>query len=185
MLIGFGVGFGVLCLVAFLLGRLARPYANAPSPPSEQAAGQSLLTATKPVATALPGVGDEIALDGVTLKVTAAENTGHTFSNAEHSVPLESAGMFVWLTVQITNTGSDPIALHAPKLTDSAGREFNPHEDQWLYIPSATKCTLDTLNPGLTKTCSNLFELPTDATGLAAVLKTSLFGDEVRVNLSP
>lgn len=199
-----GVGFGALCLVAYLLGSIVRP----DTAPSEQAIAEPAVdlrlapenwvtvgpkptatprpTATpKPTATPLPGVGDAIILDGVTLKVTRAEDAGQTFSTNERETPVTTSGKFVWLTVEVTNTGKEPIALHAPNLTDSAGREFTTHEDSVWYMPHDELCAFDTLNPGLTKTCSYLFELPADVTGIAAVLKTSLFSDGVRVSLLP
>ncbi len=183
-----GAGLVVLCLVA----TLARPDTS----PSEQAATEgsaSLLRAPEnwvtvtpePTATPPPGVGDAVVLEGVTLKVVTAENTGQEFKTAERTAPLTTTGQFILITVEVTNTGKEPIALHTPKLIDSAGREFNRHEDQFWYLPDNRRCALETLNPGLSRTCSDLFELPADATGIAAVLKTSLFGDGVRVNLSP
>ena len=86
----------------------------------------------KPTATPLARIGDSVVLDGVTYRVVSAENTGNTFKTEKYSTPLETSGMFILLSVEITNTGMEPLALQRPGLLDADGREYAVHGDAWI-----------------------------------------------------
>ena len=138
-----------------------------------------------PKSTPLPEVGDAIVMDGVTWRIVSAKNLGTVLKSDNQFIdPLKTSGMFVQVVAEVTNTGTDPLTVSPFKLIDDTGREYEHADNQWFYVPEDRQCILSNLNPGLALTCENIYEVPSDATGLIAVVNNlKLFGAEAKISI--
>jgi hypothetical protein len=138
------------------------------------------LPASEPViavATAAPRpvtVGG-IVLDAVQWRLMDAFDTGQTFDyfgqqpdrNWEHT-----DAKYVALRFDVLNNGAAPVNLadflvgrgdYTPQLSDDQERRFGKADLYWTWNEG---CDYSDLNPGINTTCTIVFELPTDASGL-------------------
>lgn len=175
----------LICLCSYLSFTASQPQdATRDDVTGVQAASRSIATA-KPSPTTPPAVGDVVALGASTWRVTEAQALeGVFYGDQPDSEPLTTEGRFVRLVVEVGNTGGEPFSIPGIDLLDAAGRKFTHSSDAIWRIPNERLCGLETLNPGLTKTCELVFEVPADATGLQALVKEpGPFADRTAIDL--
>lgn len=179
-----GLGALALCGVCALVARpgdkgakdTAKPAAQATAADSSApAAGDAATVAPEPAEAADIGskenpagmqtpVGDN---DGTAWVIGAVEDKGQTIDSGNQFITSPTtSGKFIHLAATIRNLGKDSASITAPKLIDSAGREFDASSEVAMIIKADRHCLFETLNPGLDKTCEWVYDVPTDATGL-------------------
>ncbi|MCK9368533.1 DUF4352 domain-containing protein [Candidatus Dojkabacteria bacterium] len=111
-------------------------------------------------------IGQEVAVNDIIWKLTAAKNLGSTLKSTyggENCVA--NSGTFVKITVTIKNNGKDLATVTDLDLYDSQKREFVTSSDVTGCV-SDTLFLLDNINPGIEKTFVAVYEIPNGATGL-------------------
>jgi hypothetical protein len=64
-------------------------------------------------------------------------------------------------------------------LTDQQGRRFENSSNVFAWIDDNETCILETLNPNLPKTCTDIYEIPTNAANPKLVVgDLNIFGSE-------
>jgi hypothetical protein len=133
----------------------------------------------------LPVIGDDVKVGDITWKVLTAENLGQVLkSNNQFIDDVKTSGSFVSVRYQVTNGGTAATYYTAPDLLDSTERKFSSSSNVLFFIPDDEQCIFEELNPGISKTCQAVYEVPADAKGLTAkVTGLSLFGGDEQVDL--
>jgi len=146
----------------------------ATNPGSATAGGAAQPTAA-PVAYA---VGQDVQVDQVRWKITAAEDVGETLKSDNQFTPdKQTSGRFVRVRFELENLSKDMLSFAGLDLLDGQGRTFKRSSDVFAFIPEDQRCVLENLNPNVAKTCTALYEVPAGAGGLQAqVSDLKLFG---------
>jgi hypothetical protein len=128
--------------------------------------------------TPAPVIGQDVLVGEVRWKMLTAENLGNQLvSNNQFIDPLNTAGKFIKVRFEIENRSKDMQSFIGFDLIDSQGREFTSSSDAFMFIDGNEACVLVNLNPNLPKTCTAIYEVPADATGLKAYVgDLSIFG---------
>lgn len=191
--------FNRLALTAAMLGSLtltacgdsAPPVADAPAlaEVADAPAADAPKPTKAPKPTAAPKVGsldapapmgEPVTVGDGQWTITAATSHGATLtSDNQFQDDLTTAGQFIRISATINNGGKEALSVSSPKVVDSGGREFDATSDAYMWIEDGERCVYENLNPGLTKSCVWIYDLPADATGLALALTDGMFGDPV------
>jgi hypothetical protein len=142
---------------------------------SGNAADAAVTVATATQATAQNGYvvnqAQALVYDGLQWTVKSAQNAGATYDDPnDQRGALTTENSFLVVHLSVENLGAvskevdydDELRI---TLRDSAGRHFD-----WEEHP--TSCDESEINPGLTKSCSIIFEVPRDVAGLSMVFAT-------------
>jgi hypothetical protein len=142
-------------------------------------------TKAPPTEVRLPGLGETVTLGKTRWKVDAAEDLGQTVASGNMFIDdLTTTGRFVGIGLVFANDDADTAFVPEPAIVDSAGRVFEPSSDAIMIIDSGVQCILEEVNPGLTKECYWIYELPSGATGLKLRVKSSsFFADTTDIDL--
>jgi hypothetical protein len=133
----------------------------------------------------LPVVGAEVKVGDITWKVLSAQNLGKLIkSNNQFIKDLKTSGSFVAVRYEVANAGTREVFYLTPDLLDESGRRFGSTSDAIFHIPEDEQCLLEQINPGITKTCQGIYEVPADAAHLVAELTgLKLFAGNTQVDL--
>lgn len=149
--------------------------AATPTPPPAATAAPSRTTAPTrtPIPTIpptpLPVIGADVKLGNITWNVLSAKDMGNTLKSDNQFIKsLTTSGRFIAVRYKVTNGGTSELYYQSPDLVDTAKRKFGSSTDAYHWLPDEEECLLQKLNPGITKTCQAIYEIPSDATGLAA-----------------
>jgi hypothetical protein len=145
-------------------------------------------TATPPPTnTPAPRIGVDVTVGSIVWHFHTAENLGNTLaSDDEFTDDSVTSGKFIRVTFDVANRGNDMNSYSGIDLVDNQGRQFTSYSASHRYIPDDQECFLIVnINPGLSVRCTEIFELPVDATGLKAhVGDLEMFGgDEAYIDL--
>lgn len=165
-------------------GTATQPTASTATPDADGAV--QVLAQEPPTNTPPPAVGQDVIVDEVRWKVLAAENLGNTLQSDNQFIDDKTtSGMYIRVRFELENLSNDMLTFAGIDLADDQGRTYTRASDAFSYLPDDESCTLENLNPNITKTCTHIFEVPTNATGLQAILgDLKLFGSaEARVDL--
>jgi hypothetical protein len=138
-------------------------------------------TATpEPPPTPLPAIGQDVVVDEVRWKILTAEKLGNTLtSDNEFIDDLTTSGTFVRVRFEIENLSKDMLSFAGLDLVDDQERTFTRSSDTIMFIDEGESCLLENLNPNITKTCTHIYEVPADATGVKAQLgDLKIFGGQ-------
>jgi hypothetical protein len=147
-----------------------------------QPAEQSAPTAA-PAATAAPkafGVGEDVQVDEVRWKILEALDLGTTLKSDNQFVKDKTtSGRFVKVRFELENLSKDMLTFAGLDLLDNQNRTFKPSSDAFQFIPSEEACVFENLNPNVAKSCTAIYEVPANASGLMAqVGDLKLLGNE-------
>lgn len=136
-----------------------------------------------PAATAAPAsysVGQDVNVDEVRWKVVAAEDAGQTLKSDNDFIPAKkTSGRYVRVRFELENLSKDMLTFAGLDLLDGQGRTFKSSSDLFAFIPEDESCVLENLNPNIAKTCTAIYEVPVDSTGLQAqVSDLKMFGSQ-------
>ena len=142
--------------------------AAAPINAAAQPAGDVAAT-TAPAAPSAYQVGDDVRVDEVRWKVLEAADLGKTLKSTNQFVKDKTtSGRFVRVRFELENLSKDMLTFAGLDLVDDQGRTFKPSSDAFQFIPSEESCVLENLNPNVAKSCTAIYEVPANATGLKA-----------------
>lgn len=130
-------------------------------------------------------VGEDVTVGDIRWKFLEVTDLGNELkSDNEFIEPKKTSGKFVLVKFELENKGSDPASYTGIDLVDSKERTFKPYDERITFIDQAELCILEQVNPGLSKTCTEIFEVPGDASGIkASVGDLAPFGDDAFVDL--
>jgi hypothetical protein len=97
-----------------------------------------------------------------------------------------TTGKFIEITMEVENLGTEMKTVSNLELVDNKGREFTHASDVSEWIPEGKELfLLSNLNPNMPQQFVDIYEVPTDATGLKIkVGDLSLWGtDEALISL--
>jgi hypothetical protein len=151
-------------------GSAAQPTAapiNAAAQPAGDAAAAAAPTA--PAAPSAYQVGEDVRVDEVRWKVLEATDLGKTLKSTNQFVKDKTtSGRFVRVRFELENLSKDMLTFAGLDLVDDQGRTFKPSSDAFQFIPNEETCVLENLNPNVAKSCTAIYEVPANATGLQA-----------------
>lgn len=181
------VGGIAVCAGCFLLGGLAviisasdtstTAQSGEPRPTRERAQVEA------PVSY---GVNQDVRVSDVRWKVLEAADLGATLTGGRGSEGEKTtAGCWVRVRFEFENLSSDMQSFSGLNVIDSQGREFTASSDVFSFVPEEEWCSFENVNPNVPKICTNLFEVPANATGLKLVVTDlEMFGaEEAEVDL--
>lgn len=148
--------------------------AAAPSTVTHTATVTAAPTATEATTEASDGAGSNgVVTDGVleyTLLEVQFPESIESFGTRERP-----AGQFVLVTLNVSNTSNDAVDFPGweQQLIDDQGRTHDT-SNAITYLDDAF--SFDTINPGLSKDGTLLFDIPADAEATALLLNSELFG---------
>lgn len=122
-----------------------------------------------PAPTAAPAIGQDVFVDEVRWKILSAEDLGNKLTDDnQFTKDLTTSGKFIKVRFEIENRSKDMLSFAGLDLIDSKGRKYTRSSDAYMIIGSEESCMIENLNPSITKVCTQIYEVPTDATGLQA-----------------
>lgn len=201
-----------LCIVCAIIGALVDPpaqqTANAPAVTQADTTASSPSAAAEPSSspvaseaptpepspsseptqepTPAPAVGADVQVGEVRWKVLEVQDRGQELtSDNQFTDPKKTTGKFVQVKWEMENLTSDMLSFTGIDIVDDRSREFKPSTDAFGFFPTEEACIFENINPNVPKTCTAIWELPGDATGLKLkVGDMKLFGgDESMINL--
>lgn len=125
-------------------------------------------------------VGQDVIVGDIRWKFLEATDLGQELKSDNQFIdPKTTAGRFVKVRFEIENRGTEAATYAGIEVVDGQGRTFKTYDDRITFTPQGELCVLEQLNPNLPKTCTEIFEVPADATGLKAKAgDLELFGGE-------
>ncbi len=119
-----------------------------------------------PPAPATVGMNQDLIVDNVRWKALGIEEAGnHLHSDNQFAKDVTTPGKYVRVTFEIENRHAKPEMYASPHLMDAQGRRYNSLDMGTMYVPTEQDCVAATFNPGVAKTCADVFEVAVDASG--------------------
>jgi hypothetical protein len=175
---------GVFVVLVVLGALFGRPTASNPntSAPTTGIVGQAVAnnataiseppTAAPEPPTAAPkvlAIGDDVLVDEMRWKILSAEDLGNTLkSDNTYIKDLKTSGRFVKVRFEMENRSKDLLNYAGLDLVDSQDRSFKNASGALSFIPEEEMCVFENLNPNIVKTCTVIYEIPANASGLHA-----------------
>lgn len=114
-------------------------------------------------------LGEDVNVDQVRWKILEAADLGQTLkSDNQYMKDKITSGRFLLLRFEVENLSKDMLTFAGLDLLDNQGRSFTRSSDALTFIPTEEACVLENLNPNVTKTCTLIYEVPSNAAGLQA-----------------
>lgn len=157
-----------------------------PLPPVVPTALSTPTSAPVPVANQNPGIGADVITGDLKWRVISVDDLGNRLvSDNEFIDDATTGGRFIRVVVEIDNRGTNPASYWTPEMLDSQERTFNEYSEQYFFVPDEQQCLLLTVNPGLSKQCTHIYEVSGDAQGLKIKVTDFgfLFGNEAIIEL--
>jgi hypothetical protein len=170
VLIGLGIVLGVIIVVLGGGGSSSESAAQ-PTAATLNAAAQPAGAAATAAAPTSYRVGEDVRVDEVRWKILEATDLGNTLkSQDQFTKDKTTTGRFVRVRFEVENLSKDMLTFAGLDLVDGQGRTFKPSSEVLGFIPNEEWCTLENLNPNVTKICTAIYEVPANATGLQALV---------------
>lgn len=123
----------------------------------------------EPTETPLPAVGQDVQVDEVRWKILSVDNLGSKIVSTNQFVKDKTtSGVFIKVRFEVENRSKDMLSFAGLDLVDDKGRKYTRSSDTFPGVDSDEDCFIENLNPNITKTCTQMYEVPKDATGLMA-----------------
>ncbi|NNJ12124.1 DUF4352 domain-containing protein [Chloroflexales bacterium ZM16-3] len=137
----------------------------------------------EPTAELAPGIGSTVQVGATEWYVTDAfltdALTGDTFS-------ARPSGIFLVVEARVTNGGDQAESLVSPKTLDADGREYEVSGEADVILANDRPCVFERLNPGATKTCRFVYDIPAGNDGSGWSLQADelgIFGETATIAL--
>ena len=112
---------------------------------------------------------DEIVtIEVVEWQLLEVENLGDTLEDSKGFFEdKKTTGNFIKIRFSVKNIGSEMKTLTSLKLVDNQDREFTSYVETFGYLDNEENLfILDNINPGISKTYTDIYEIPKGAKGL-------------------
>jgi hypothetical protein len=166
--------FVVLIVFGALFGRptVSKPNSGAPTTGIVGQAVANNATAIPELPTAASkalAIGDDVLVDEMRWKILSAEDLGNTLKSDNTFIKdLKTSGRFVKVRFEMENRSKDLLNYAGLDLVDSQERSFKNASGALSFIPQEEMCVFENLNPNIVKTCTVIYEIPANASGLHA-----------------
>lgn len=122
-----------------------------------------------PASTAAPSIGQDVLVDEVRWKILSAENLGNKLTDDnQFTDDVTTSGKFIKVRFEVENRSKEMLSFAGLDLVDDKGRKYTRSSGADLAIPREERCFIENINPSITKVCSQIYEVPSDAAGLQA-----------------
>lgn len=113
-------------------------------------------------------VGLQTAVTVGDLVYTVTEARTETMLEDESGLfePVTAQGKYVLVRYAVENAGKDMNTVWSLELVDDSERQFQETTFVGDYVPQGEDCIFTSINPGMSETCTKVFEVPADASGL-------------------
>jgi hypothetical protein len=116
-------------------------------------------------------VGAPLRVGSIEWTVTSARRLGEVLkSNNQFIDDLKAGGQFIQVDIRVENQGGSPKTLTAPYVFDDKGRQYRRSTEAHWFVPDERNTFLRTLNPNVPVTCSAIYDVADDATGLSLLV---------------
>ncbi|MEI6775945.1 MAG: DUF4352 domain-containing protein [Chloroflexales bacterium] len=181
-ILAFIGGLIVLCIVLSCIVNAFKGTSSAPSASSASSVPNTSSSSTDtPVAT--HGIDEEVFVGDTSWRV----NDASLASSLSHSgFSANPHGKFLLVKATVMNNSKTAQTLMAPTVVDAAGREFETSSDVQVAMANAQPCALERLNPGTSKDCVFVYDVPsgTDSGLILKAADLGLFGKTVDIALA-
>ena len=136
-------------------------------------------TTAKDAEEQITGLNTPLAVGPITWTVTAAKTMTKLHVDNQFIDDKTTSGLFLWVDLTIKNGKDEAVTADssAVSVVDSQKREFKAYTDAYMYIPEGRQLFLESINPGMDRAGTVVFEIPKDAKGLQlSVGDLDLFG---------
>lgn len=139
------------------------------TPSTINAVAEAPAAAVAPTAIPAPVIGQDVMVDEVRWKILSAEDMGNLLTDEnQFTEDLKTSGKFIKVRFEIENRSKDMLSFVGLDLVDNQERSYTRSTNAIMLIDDGETCMLENLNPNITKTCTHIYEVPTDAAGLNA-----------------
>ena len=113
-------------------------------------------------------IGENVQIDGTEWKVLSAKNLGSKLTSTNQFIPSKTTtGKFIQVKFEVENISNDLKSVGNTGLIDTQNREYIAASDVSFWIPDEEELFLiDNINPSITKTYIEIFDVASNATGL-------------------
>lgn len=114
------------------------------------------------------GLNQEMTIGNTKWKVLSVKNLGQNLkSDNMFMEDQKTSGKFIQVEVGIENIGTESTSVRGMKMVDNQNREFNHFDSAYLFLPDdKSPYSVGDLNPNIPRSYMDIYELPTDASGL-------------------
>jgi hypothetical protein len=103
-------------------------------------------------------------------KILEVEVLGETLEgDGSATQDLAAKGAFVGVRFEVQNVSANPLTFLGLTLVDDKKKEYNYSADALPFIVEEEACETVNLEPEQTQTCTAIYDVATNANGLAAV----------------
>ncbi|MEN9933720.1 MAG: hypothetical protein RLZZ387_299 [Chloroflexota bacterium] len=114
-------------------------------------------------------IGEDVTVKDVRWKVLEVTDLGNTLTSTNQFIDdVTTPGHFVQVRFEIENQAKEMKSFSGLDLLDSKEREYKSSSDTLSFLPEGEVCIIENLNPNVPKTCTAIYAVPEDATGLMA-----------------
>lgn len=130
--------------------------------------------------------GEGIDVNDVRWTMLQAVELGSSLESESDVVDdLVATGRLIGVRFQVENLGDEPLTVVGMAVMDDQGREYAYLGEALPFIVDEEACQIEELEPGAEITCTALYDVPLDASGLQGVFTdlSLLGGTELVVDL--
>jgi hypothetical protein len=130
--------------------------------------------------------GESIDVNDVRWTILQAVELGDYLESESDVVDdLRATGRLLAVRFQLENLGEDPLTFVGMEVADAQGGQYTYLSEALPFIIDEEACQMEELEPGVAITCTAIYDVNVDATGLQVVLTdlNLLGGEELFVDL--
>lgn len=119
-------------------------------------------------------IGEVVTVGNIDWEVISAKNLGNTIPSGNSFIDdcVTNSGEFIEVVVKVTNNRDEMYTITGVRMEDNRGREFVEADNVYMCVDDSV-FVLENINPGISKTFTGIFEVPTDAEGLLLVVDST------------
>ncbi len=116
------------------------------------------------------GLGQDVFIGEFRWRLLEVQDLGGVIESSEDDlVPLQAQqGRLIQIRYEVEYTGSELATTKDIELIDDQGRRYEASLDGIWFIVEEEQCLAAGLEPGVPQTCTKIYDVPLDATGLKA-----------------
>jgi len=126
------------------------------------------------------GAGESIDVNDVRWTILQAVELGDYLESKSDAVSdLRATGRLIGVRFQLENLGEEPLTFVGMEVADAQGGKYTYLSEALPFIIDEEACQMEDLEPGVAITCTAIYDVSVDATGLqAALTDLNLLGGE-------
>ena len=147
-----------------------QPPAEGQDPAAPAVPAEGVIEEEVPAAEPAVGLGQDIFIGQFRWKLLDVQDLGSVIESSEDDlVPLQAQqGRLIQIRYEVENTGSELATTKGIKIIDAQGRRYEDSVDANWFIVEEEQCLSESLEAGVPRVCTKIYDVPLDATGLKA-----------------